>query len=183
MVKLADLIVRDLRAYVRSGAGDIMIPNYYVDGYEMDMFKVSERGYVTEYEVKVSRGDFKADFKKAPELFEKHKLGSTKHDRVKTGERLCNRFYFVVPQGLVKPEEVPEYAGLIYYTKAGRIEWMGDFRLVKNARLLHKRTMVDAHYKSIVATLMQREERWRWNAYIERREALIAFNKLHEKNR
>ena len=42
-----------------------------------------------------------------------------------------NYFYFVVPVGLVKIEEIPEYAGLIY---------MGDdmvFDIVKKSPIIH----------------------------------------------
>lgn len=57
------------------------------------------------YEIKVSRGDFKQDNKWHLYL------------------QYCNEFYFVVPTGLVKKEELPENVGLIYYnpdTKALR---------------------------------------------------------------
>lgn len=49
------------------------------------------------YEIKVSRGDFKQDGKWHLYL------------------QYCNEFYFVVPKGLVKKEELPDNVGLIYY--------------------------------------------------------------------
>lgn len=57
------------------------------------------------YEIKVSRGDFRQDNKWHLYL------------------QYCNEFYFVVPTGLVKKEELPDNVGLIYYnpdTKALR---------------------------------------------------------------
>lgn len=53
---------------------------------------------ITIYEIKVSRGDFLQDPKWHLYL------------------QYCNEFYFVVPKGMVKKEEIPEgSAGLIYY--------------------------------------------------------------------
>lgn len=57
------------------------------------------------YEIKVSRNDFKQDNKWHLYL------------------QYCNKFFFVVPTGLVKKEELPDNVGLIYYnsdTKALR---------------------------------------------------------------
>lgn len=46
---------------------------------------------------------------------------------------VANRFSFVVPDGLVGPDEVPEYAGLIYVSRSGHT------KEVKKAPLLHKK--------------------------------------------
>lgn len=45
-----------------------------------------------------------------------------------------NRFYYCCPEGLIKPEEVPEYAGLMYYSK----EYRENFKKIKNAPLIHR---------------------------------------------
>lgn len=52
---------------------------------------------ITGYEIKVSRGDFRQD------------------DKWHLYLQYCNKFYFVVPAGLVKKEELPDDVGLIYY--------------------------------------------------------------------
>lgn len=52
---------------------------------------------VTGYEIKVSRSDFQRDNKYHLYL------------------QYCNEFYFVVPAGLLKKEEIPDNMGLIYY--------------------------------------------------------------------
>lgn len=49
------------------------------------------------YEIKVSRGDFQQDAKWHLYL------------------QYCNEFYFVVPNGLIKKDELPDNVGLIYY--------------------------------------------------------------------
>lgn len=52
---------------------------------------------ITGYEIKVSRGDFLQD------------------DKWHLYLQYCNKFYFVVPAGLIKKEELPDDVGLIYY--------------------------------------------------------------------
>lgn len=95
------------------------VQNYFSSGYnygiknsfifrhdwECDFFCVSREGYSFEIEAKISKADFKNDAKK-----EKHKLfidDTTKRLRP-------NRFYYAVPKGLIKEEDIPKYAGLIY---------------------------------------------------------------------
>ena len=81
----------------------------------------------------------KADFNK-----DKHKLmlerkctkvRMIKENNEKVKDTLyltCNYFNFVVPTGLVTPDEVPEYAGLIY------MDENLNFEIIKKAPLLHK---------------------------------------------
>lgn len=85
-------------------SGNRVFPNTHLNRYEADIFEVSKSGYLYEYEVKVSHSDF---------LAEKKKIG--KWDKVISGER-TNYFYYLCPEGVISPEEVPEYAGLIYVT-------------------------------------------------------------------
>lgn len=106
---------------------------------ECDVISISKSNYIYEHEVKISRSDFKADFKK-----EKHKLmterKSTKERLIKENNQMIkdiwyltsNYFYFVVPDGLISIEEVPEYAGLIYVSENL------EFNILKKAPLIHK---------------------------------------------
>lgn len=48
-----------------------------------------------------------------------------------TNKHVPNRFYFAVPEGLVTVDEIPEYAGLIYFGELSA-------RVVKQAPYLHK---------------------------------------------
>ena len=41
------------------------------------------------------------------------------------------KFYYCVPENLITADEVPEYAGLVYYTR-----W-GSFKEIKKAPKLH----------------------------------------------
>ncbi len=117
--------------------------------WEMDLFKLTNSGYIYEYEVKISRSDFFNDFKKRIK-------GSLKHNRFKEGNCTCNRFFFVVPQNLIKVEEIPAYAGLIYFLEDRR------FHLIKNAPLIHKNKVKDNIYKQLAHSLSFREAIYRY---------------------
>jgi hypothetical protein len=98
---------------------------------ECDVISVSKSDYIYEYEIKISRSDFKKDFIK-----EKHNhILNEKFTYVRKGEqlfRVCNYFNYVVPKDLISPDEVPEYAGLIYINEDF------TFEIVKKPKLLHK---------------------------------------------
>lgn len=66
--------------------------------YEADLLVVSPAGYVTEIEIKVSRGDIKADLKK-------HKCAHR--------SKLVKRFFYAVPQSIADSEWLPLDCGLI----------------------------------------------------------------------
>ena len=95
-----------------------VFPTVFFDKYEADLLEITKAGYSYEYEIKVSKSDFKNDSKKTSGYlctketnFEK--IPQYKIDTLKNGERV-NYFYYLVPKNLIKLDEVPEYAGLIY---------------------------------------------------------------------
>jgi len=88
-----------------------MIPNFHLY-LEADLISVTTAGLINEYEIKCSRSDFLREFKSKAEkhgdmkfLFENKKSKYTHH--------IPNYFFFVAPEGLIKPEEIPEYSGHI----------------------------------------------------------------------
>lgn len=112
--------------------------------------------YAIEVEIKMSRADFKADFKKA----KKHKLlasmgravaekAGQKYQRnlfqngvpaptltylhwIEPKNNVPNRFYFCCPKGMIALDELPDYAGLL---------WVGESGLIMPGRpapLIHK---------------------------------------------
>ena len=66
-----------------------------------DFLTISSRNGndVIVFEIKVSRQDFKKDIEK--------------FDKQRTAKAISNYFYYVTPKGLLKPEEIPDWAGLI----------------------------------------------------------------------
>lgn len=74
------------------------MPNAFIYGWECDYWAMTSDGETREFEIKISRSDFKNDAKK-----EKHK-----------SEIGANYFYYVCPDGLIKSDEIDKRYGLIY---------------------------------------------------------------------
>lgn len=89
------------------------ITNLYVYGWESDYLVITRSNVVYEIEIKISKSDFKNDFKHKED---KHLLfeGGNRLGKFSKKGGMPNYFYYAVPNGLIAPEEVPEYAGLIY---------------------------------------------------------------------
>ena len=106
------------------GAAQYMMVNICYALGEADMLMVRRSGYVEEFEIKISRSDFLADRKKM-----------RKHQRLQepNGWVTPNKFSYVVPEDMIKIEEVPDYAGLFYWCP----KW-GTISMVKSPKFLHK---------------------------------------------
>lgn len=130
--------------------------NLNIYAWESDSLAVTKSGYAYEYEIKISRADFKNDFKHKKI---KHQLLEGKYvlngfETVGDGKmRLNDRpnyFFYVVPEDLVTVDEVPDYAGLIYikptYNYDGTIRWYKTV-VVKEAPRLHKDKIDETHLK------------------------------------
>ena len=169
---------------------------YNVDGlfvfeWESDKLIWTKTGYIYEFEIKISRADFKNDFKNKKE---KHIIlkGPTEEERfmpsfyqsyewnkhlynsiddckarIEPGDshlienhKKPNYFYYAVPEGLIQPEEVPEYAGLIYILKEYHYERQ-SYIIVKKAPCLHKQKYRDGE--------LNLAEKFWWNWQSDRR--------------
>lgn len=96
--------------YSRNGRSNVLFPELRLgSGYSdiaqrrIDLFMISsEKGnYTTAFEIKVSRGDFLKDIK---------------DEAKQRGARLySSNFYYVAPKGMINPEEIPMWAGLMKY--------------------------------------------------------------------
>lgn len=163
--------------------------NVYYFNNESDWLSWLDSGFCYECEIKISRSDFKADFKKEkhvvhkcnesngnyflrkthdnyetnlswefcknfPELIESredHRMEYVEREfknvtRVHLKAKICsgieflkhnntllpNKFFYVVPTGLIALNEVPDYAGLIY------VDEFGNFTKIKDGKFLHK---------------------------------------------
>jgi len=100
------IIQNALYHHVLSKQHNFIIPNIYLGSSEADLISVTKAGYINEYEIKITRSDFKADFKKSKHSFLK--------DRQKT---FRSYFWFVAPEGLINADEIPEYAGFMIVRK------------------------------------------------------------------
>jgi hypothetical protein len=77
-----------------------IMPEFYLDGGQCDLLQVTRSGYATEYEIKVSRSDWKKDATK---------------DKWRRPRPHVARFFYAVPIELADywPEWAPDGAGLI----------------------------------------------------------------------
>lgn len=105
-LKASDIIGGYCSTAIRTRRQNKVYPNTYIGSWECDILEVTKSGYSHEYEIKISRADFKVD-----KLKQKH--GENKYDTLQAGKRV-NYFSYVCPHGLITPDEVPEWAGLIY---------------------------------------------------------------------
>ena len=89
--------------------------------WESDVISVSDCYYWTEYEIKVSLADYRADFKKVLSGYQKD--SPTKHELYASGDPISRnfwgttevskpaQFYFVTPAGLLDGVDIPEHCG------------------------------------------------------------------------
>lgn len=82
--------------------------NLYILGHESDYLAITRSGLIHEIEIKISRNDYKNDFKNKKE---KHLLLESKETN---SIKKPDYFYYAVPNKMININEVPEYAGLIY---------------------------------------------------------------------
>lgn len=127
----------------------IQITNYSGIGYEADVLMVTKARMVYEYEIKTSRADFKKDFSK----ISKHKIYSSDRPYMvkhRNYPKKPNHFYYVCTEGLIKPSEIPSYAGLIYISPEGFV------RYIKKAPKLHNHKLPEGMIWNICSTLTAR---------------------------
>lgn len=136
-----------------------ILPNYTPRGWwECDVFELTPRGYFREFEVKVSRSDFLADAEKSRTSWKGPT--KTKHGELSARSILGpTRFFFVVPDGLVTPEEVPEWAGLLVGERHDALRV--SLRQMKAAPSLHRQPFGDERAKHPLSVVYYRfhEER------------------------
>jgi len=154
-----EIVYKGCRSFLHNH--DHVLQNSLMFDWESDVFGLTKMGYSVEIEVKVSKTDFKADFKKTEkhhllrnhtrqnnvfirdenpsfwyyddnDKFVMHKFESCRVRFCQTHEKIPNRFYYACPEGLISADLIPDYAGLIYVNDDGA------FTTIKNAPLLHK---------------------------------------------
>jgi len=126
------------------------VNNSYIFNWESDFFILQRQsGYSYEIEVKISRSDFFKDKSKK----EKHMILRTgkrikktrdenndRHDTLVDHDFRPNKFFYCVPEDMVQPHEVPDYAGLMYVDNVG-------VSTIKKAPFLHRNKL---EYRTIL---------------------------------
>ncbi len=111
-----------------------------IDGYAIQLWEDLER---ISFEIKVSKPDFLSEIKKP--------------SKRRQALAFSNRFYFVTPKGLLKPEEIPSDSGLI--------------EVQPNLHMLNEKVEMAYELKIIVKAPIRESIRptWRFLAAIARR--------------
>jgi hypothetical protein len=101
---------------------------------QFDVFMIQPNRQVLKgFEIKVSRSDFLSDLKERERLC----WGGTTPigAKWKTYLKFCHLFYWVCPEGLIKPEEVQDPAGLIYVRPDEKSQW---FQVMKKPKRINR---------------------------------------------
>ena len=153
-----EYIQRKLGGFLSMSTQKYVMENLFVFSWESDKLIMTRSDMLYEFEIKISRSDFKADFKKK----DKHVILEGIEEFVPSYDKILDRwkslheeyykvshykkphyFYYAVPEGMIDVSEVPEYAGLIYVLPEGKYEtkdgkWCSDgIYVVKPAPKLH----------------------------------------------
>ncbi len=107
---------------------------------EFDIAVITSSGLLHEIEVKISRSDFAADKKKD----KWHNYFPNPNPT-----KCPNFFYYACPNGMIKLEEIPSWAGLFYFEN-------GNCWIEKRAKRLHKENASEDVMKKMLRLYSQR---------------------------
>jgi len=139
----------------------VFLTNAAVGGlHECDVLGINKLNYIYEYEIKRSRADYFADFKKTyKHLNLKERYSHHIYDVWENGKKtnktrlhlnIPNRFIYTCEPNLISVDEIPEYVGLCYIENGNLIE-------IKKPPLLHRIKPDDYMFRAIASTLSQRQ--------------------------
>ena len=151
-MKESDVQKAIYREYGQRKGITAVVPNiYFFDRFlECDVLAFTDNGMVIEFEVKASKWDYLEDFKK-----------KDKHDRMEAANDktiIPNQFYFVCPEGLISPAEIPNgYAGLIYVCKSKtKALSMPYLKTIVKAPIIHNIPLDSSKWEELAVKLAKR---------------------------
>ena len=122
------MIAHALARQVFQGKHLVVVPNCTWTGDELDLLVVTENLRIIDVEVKISRADFKADFKKDKwyhsldyDDWQAYRRGELKRER-REWPRKVWKHYYAVPKEIWKPELItgmPQRSGVILMERRG----------------------------------------------------------------
>lgn len=123
------------------------LPNIWYFRWESDVLVINDSDYILEIEIKVSRSDFLADFKKnVTAIFRNADLGQKvenmpKHDFLldNRSTKKPNKFFYAAPERMLSIEDIPKHCGWIEigYKEVNGAQ-LKSVKKVKEAPFLHK---------------------------------------------
>lgn len=123
--------------------GNCTLPNFTpFNWWECDLCNISKSGYLTEYEIKTSKSDYYADFKKRCSGWRGTKCkgkieGKNKHDLLRDKNCLPKHFYFVVKDDM-EGLDFPEYCGIIVISENGYIQKLKNAPALSRNKVCHE---------------------------------------------
>lgn len=145
---------------------ELLVPNIYLDNHscEMDMFCIRKSGLCDEIEIKMSKSDYLADFKKMVRIYELKNDGKRrwstrileeKHTAIEQGMMAPNYFSFLMSEDLAEKCDIPDYAGL--YTYRVLDSGITFITQKKTSPLLHRsKISLESKYKIAKKAAMRR---------------------------
>lgn len=118
--------------------------NSFLKG-QQDVLSMNKKGFLIEYEIKISRGDFKRDARKGREFSFTDPIALQDEWHL---ERIPNQFYYVIPVGLVDLSEIPSWAGYFQVID-------GNLVLAKKAPMIHNNKADKVKLLAKITTLYQ----------------------------
>lgn len=127
------------------------VPNaHFYDPNEADIMSVTKAGIAHVFEIKISRSDLKADFKKERHIWLKKRQAKERHFYGGGSTWLCpNYFWFVAPEPVLAGIAVPDYAGIM-------ITGTRHVRIARHAPRLHREKLTDAEVAFLLSKLQSR---------------------------
>jgi len=129
--------------------------------WEHDVISLSENGMLYEFEIKVSRSDF---------LKEKRKGLKWEIYSIPIHAQTPNYFFYVCNNGLIKLDEIPEFAGLIYVVGDKlKVQRKINIHKVKHdkLKLLEKVSRLNAEREFLGCSIMRHKLREKENGVRE----------------
>ena len=114
---------------------DIVVTNHFHTDWEADILMIDLEGCSHEIEIKLSKADFKNDFKKS---YVNTQTGEKflKHDKIGFGDYACNKFSFLLPMGMIEAETIPKHCGIIeFYHNPD--SWETEFYEIRKPKEIH----------------------------------------------
>lgn len=149
---------------------DLVLTNHFHSDWEADILIINSAGCSHEIEIKLSKADFKNDFKKQ---YQHHntKENFLKHDKISCGDYPCNRFSFLLPQGMIEPDSIPLHCGIIeFYHNPDA--WQTTFQVVREPKDVHEVPFWTLFDKDLMLKMMAR------NLYFKKLEVKGKFEEL-----
>lgn len=135
MLKIEELV----HAYIHSQCDferEMVLTNHFQGDWEADILIINSEGFSHEIEIKLSKSDFKNDFKK---FYTHHTTGEKflKHEKISSGDYVCNAFSFLLPMGMVDHDLIPQHCGIVeFYHNVD--SWETEFYFIRKPKNLHQ---------------------------------------------